>query len=244
MPLALVTGASGGIGRAIRKTLEQRGYEVLGLDLTEGPEAADRHFVLDLAALAADPASQEATLARIEKFTQSGLHLLVNNAAAQVVKSFERITIGDWNRTMAVNVTAPFLLIQRFLPALERVKGSVVNISSIHANLTKPGFAAYAASKGALTTLTRSLAVELGPRGVRVNAVLPAAIDTPMLREAFEGNEEGLAKLGEHHPIGRIGRPEEIAGVVAFVGSPEAGFLNGAAIEVNGGIGARLHDPA
>ena len=244
MPIALVTGASGGIGQAIRETLEQRGYEVIGLDLAGGPEAADRHFDLDLAALAADPASVESTLARIEEVTRSGLDLLVNNAAAQVVKSFERITLEDWNRTMAVNVTAPFLLIQRFLPALERAGGSVVNISSIHANLTKPGFAAYAASKGALTTLTRSLAVELGPRGVRVNAVLPAAIDTPMLREAFEGDEGGLARLGEHHPIGRIGRPEEIAEVVAFVGSAGGGFLNGAAIEDNGGIGARLHDPA
>ena len=117
-----------------------------------------------------------------------------------------------------------------------------MNVSSIHAFETKPHFVAYATSKGALLTLTRALAVELAPC-VRVNAVIPSATDTGMLRAGFEGNPEGLAELGRYHPMGRIARPEEIAAVIAFLGSEAASFMTGSAISVDGGIGARLHDP-
>ena len=243
MPTALVTGAQGGIGAAICQSLRKRKYDVIGVDLKKGNNAAQTDHVFDLADLARAPARVENVLRDIEASLSDGLALLVNNAAVQVVKPIGEITAEDWDLTFDVNLKAPFLLVQRFLPLLEQAKGAVVNIASIHANLTKPGFAAYAASKGALVTLTRSMAVELGPRGIRANAVLPAATDTPMLRAGFAGDVDALDRLGPIHPLGRIARPEEVAEVVAFLASPEASFVTGAAIEVNGGIGVRIHDP-
>ena len=115
-------------------------------------------------------------------------------------------------------------------------------MSSVHATATKPGFIAYATSKTALVGLTRSLAVDLGPR-VRVNCILPAATDTPMLRAGFEGNPQGLAELGAMHPIGRIATPEEVAHVAVFLASKDAAVITGAAFAIDGGIGGRLHDP-
>jgi NAD(P)-dependent dehydrogenase (short-subunit alcohol dehydrogenase family) len=128
------------------------------------------------------------------------------------------------------------------LPDLEKARGSVVNISSVHATLTKPGFSAYATSKAALLGMTRALAVDLGPR-VRVNCVTPAATDTPMLRAGFEGNPAELSALAAMHPSGRIATPEEIARVVLFLASDAASAITGAALAADGGIGGRLHDP-
>jgi NAD(P)-dependent dehydrogenase (short-subunit alcohol dehydrogenase family) len=118
----------------------------------------------------------------------------------------------------------------------------VVNVASIHAEVTKAGFAAYSTTKGALVALTRALALELAP-AVRVNAILPAATDTAMLRAGFAGNQDGFAALDACHPLGRIARPDEIAALAAFLGSSQSGFLTGEAIRVDGGIGAVLHDP-
>jgi NAD(P)-dependent dehydrogenase (short-subunit alcohol dehydrogenase family) len=117
-----------------------------------------------------------------------------------------------------------------------------VNIASIHATVTKPEFALYATSKGALIALTRSLAIELAP-DVRVNAVIPAATDTPMLRDGFGDNVDGLPVLGDYHPLGRIAQPEEVAQVALFLAAPQASFVTGAMVNVDGGIGVCLHDP-
>jgi NAD(P)-dependent dehydrogenase (short-subunit alcohol dehydrogenase family) len=118
----------------------------------------------------------------------------------------------------------------------------VVNIASVHAQLTKPGFAAYATSKSALVGLTRSLAVDL-EGVVRVNCISPGATGTPMLVAGFEGREEALSQLGQCHPLGRIAAPEEVARVAVFLASDDASFIDGAVLDVDGGIGARLHDP-
>ncbi|CAE7938183.1 unnamed protein product [Symbiodinium sp. KB8] len=144
---------------------------------------------------------------------------------------------------MTTNLSACFSLVQVFLDDLKATKGSVVNVSSIHCNLTKPGFVAYATSKGALVSLTRALAVELGPTGIRVNAVLPAATATPMLVDGFKDNPEGYAQLEKFHPAGRIADPREVAEFIAFLGSDKSKFVNGSALQIDGGIGARLHDP-
>jgi len=132
-------------------------------------------------------------------------------------------------------------LTQVLLPALERGRGSIVNVASVHANLTKPGFVAYATSKAALVGLTRSLAVDLGRR-VRVNAVLPAATATPMLSAGLPG-AGAVDALGAGHPLGRIARPEEVAAAVVYLSSEGASFITGAVLAVDGGVGARLHDP-
>lgn len=240
MPTALVTGALGGIGQAICAVLSAKGYTVIGTDSHEGLCAASHFVVCDLRDFHAGHA-----LAKAVRTVGTGhLELLVNNAAYQVVKPTGELTREDWDATMAINLTAPFLLTQAFLTELEAARGCVVNVASIHSSLTKPGFAAYATSKGGLVTLTRALAVDLGPRGIRVNAVLPAATETPMLRDGFRGNPEGFAQLAAMHPIGRIAQPEEIAEFIAFLGSPQAGFISGSALSIDGGIGGRLHDPA
>ena len=226
-PLALVTGAAGGIGRAIANRLASDGYQVMALDKDD----------LDLAQVARDGVP-----ATLRERIGERLDVLVNNAAVQHLAGTSAITPEAWADTLAVNLTAPFRLVQDLLPALNAAHGRVVNITSIHARLTKPGFAAYATSKAALEGLTRALAVDLAP-AVRVNAVAPAAVETPMLRAGFEGRPDALAKLASYHPAGRLGRPEEIADAVAFLASPSCGFATGATLEITGGIGARLHDP-
>ncbi|MCC6547399.1 SDR family oxidoreductase [Candidatus Sumerlaeota bacterium] len=243
MPTALVTGASGGIGAAICKELKDRGYRVIGIDRASGECMADELFLCDLRDIHRSACAVDDLKKRVGLYANRRLDLLVNNAAWQVVKKVDLLTREDWDDTMSVNFSAPFFLTQAFLPELEAARGSVINIGSIHASLTKPAFVAYATSKGALLTMTRALAVEMGPRGVRVNAILPAATDTPMLRAGFEGNEAAYRKLGEVHPLQRIGTPEEVARLVTFLASGEAAFINGAALGIDGGISSVLHDP-
>ena len=148
----------------------------------------------------------------------------------------------DWHDTLDVNLLAPFLLTQALLNNLERGNGSVVNISSVHARATKPGFVCYATSKAALAGLTRALAVDLGSR-VRVNSINPAAVITPMLLEGFKGRDDQYAELAKMHPLGRIAEPSEIAQMAVFLASNKASFISGTAFNVDGGILSRLHDP-
>lgn len=240
----IVTGVSGGIGAALRAAFERAGDRVIGLDHRRPGARAGAFVKADLDAFCVDARSRARTLAGLrEQLEGARLRALVNNAATQIVKPFPALTADDWGRTLNVNLVAGALLTQAFTKDLERARGSVVNIASIHARLTKPGFAAYATSKAALVGLTRSLAVELGGR-VRVNAICPAAIDTPMLRQGFARHPARLRRLGRFHPAGRIGTPAEVAELAVFLASERAGFVTGQAWGLDGGIGAMLHDPA
>jgi NAD(P)-dependent dehydrogenase (short-subunit alcohol dehydrogenase family) len=243
MRTVLVTGAGGGIGKSVCEVFLREGYKVTGVDCREtaGLNYEVLHF--DISRLRTPGSDSEQFYKRAEKLCGGRLDALVNNAAVQIVKPVNEITVEDWDITLDTNLLAPFWLVQRFLPMLRKAKGSVVNISSIHAALTKKEFTAYSTSKGALVSLTRALALELAP-DVRVNAVLPAATDTPMLRDGFRNNPAGLKELGAYHPLNRIAKPEEVAQTVLFLTSPQASFITGAAINVDGGIGAYLHDPA
>jgi NAD(P)-dependent dehydrogenase (short-subunit alcohol dehydrogenase family) len=168
---------------------------------------------------------------------------LVNNAALQVLGPAEQLTREDWRATLDVNLLAPFLWAQALLPELEAARGAVLNISSIHARLTKPGFVAYATSKAALSGMTRAMAVELGSR-VRVNAIEPAAIDTPMLRAGFEGQPGEFARLAGCHPTGHLGSVEDVAQMALVLIDGQIPFLNAACVALDGGIGSALLDPA
>jgi NAD(P)-dependent dehydrogenase (short-subunit alcohol dehydrogenase family) len=239
---ALITGASGGIGHALCAEFRRAGYRVMATDVVGATRLSCDHFVeADLKAIC-----REET--RLKRFVQqlglpaSGLTVLVNNAAVQILNRTETVSRQDWRDTLDVNVLAPFLLTQALLQYLERAGGSVVNIGSVHATATKPGFVCYATSKAALVGLTRALAVDLGGR-VRVNAINPAAVATPMLLEGFKGKEPQFAALGGMHPVGRIAEPAEIAQAALFLASPHAAFVTGAAFHVDGGILSRLHDP-
>lgn len=243
MKTALVTGALGGIGQAVCREFQAAGYTVIATDKGDGACACERYLAADLYDLHALPRARAEFAAAVRETLQGhGLEVLINNAAIQILNSTEVASLAEWDATLTTNVVVPFLLTQLFLEDLELANGCVINIGSIHAVATKPGFVAYATSKAALAGLTRALAVDLGSR-VRVNCLNPAATATPMLLAGFQGQPEKLDELAEMHPLGRIAEPVEIARAAVFLASANASFITGATLQVDGGIGARLHDP-
>lgn len=241
----LVTGAAGGIGRTLTEVFLDAGYRVIASDRAPPPEglSCTDYLQCDLEQFVRDPGEAERFLADVRGLIRGdGLKVLVNNAAVQIFGGAESLGRDDWRSTLDVNVVAPFLLIQGLLADLAAVKGSVINIGSIHARLTKRDFVAYATSKAAIAGLTRALAVDLGPR-VRINAIEPAAIATEMLRAGFADRPELYRRLSDHHPQRCIGEPGEVARLALALASGGMSFLHGACIGLDGGIGARLHDP-
>jgi NAD(P)-dependent dehydrogenase (short-subunit alcohol dehydrogenase family) len=242
----LITGANGGIGRALCAAFRADGWHVIATDRQASSKAPCNSYVAaDLSRICTDAAYRRDRLARMRAALphKGRLGALVNNAALQVVAPVEKLTAADWAATCNVNAIAPFLLVQGLLKELAAARGAVVNVGSIHATQTKAGFSAYATSKAALVGLTRALAVELGGR-VRVNAVCPAAVDTPMLRAGFKGNRKKLSALAGCHPSGDIGVPGDIASFVVTLASPAAPYVTGATLNLDGGISSRLFDPA
>lgn len=242
MKVVLVTGAAGGIGSALCEVFTQADYYVVATDYHQ-PTLGHVNLAIDLLRLVNDLAYQQISLQAIADVLPNGqLDVLINNAALQIVAPVENLTLDNFRNSMDVNVSAAFLLIQSFLAHLVITQGSVINIATIHARLTKPEFVAYATSKTALLGLTQALAVDVGSK-VRVNAISPAAIATPMLQAGFVGNPTGYACLEEHHPSARIGTPDEVAKLALFLASDDSKFINGANISIDGAIGVRLHDP-
>ena len=241
----LITGAAGGIGRALVDEFHKAGYEVIAVDRITRPEhlSYDHYLQIDLASLVEDEDYAKNTFIHIrELLGRRGLNALVNNAAVQILGGADSLTRGDWRQTLDVNLIAPFLVTQALLHELEGAKGSVVNISSIHAKLTKKNFVAYATSKAALSAMTKALAVDLGPR-VRVNAIEPAAVETKMLKASFESKPELYRQLKACHPQERISQPEEVARLVLAITDGSIGFLHGSCIGIDGGVSGCLHDP-
>lgn len=240
-----ITGIAGGIGAALGAAYKLAGWRVIGSG-RKAPDLSicDVFVQADLNALATD----DAVLSQVVGDVRAGLggatlSALVNNAAAQILAPTEALTAEDWQRTLNVNLTAPFRLSQAFLPELEASEhGTILNIGSVHAQSTKPDFAAYATSKAALHGMTRALAVDLGKR-VRVVCLAPAAISTPMLMAGFEGREEEFKSLEACHPAERIGQPDEVAEAALFLTGPHAGFATGTTFWLDGGVLSRLHDP-
>jgi NAD(P)-dependent dehydrogenase (short-subunit alcohol dehydrogenase family) len=235
MSSVLVTGAAGGIGKSVCEVFHEAGYTVLGVDRRRVSEPPYQMIQFDISKLVEPDPECEAFINQIEEVTEGNLEALINNAAVQIVKPIEDVSSRDWRDTLDTNLLAPFCLIQRFLPYLRQAKGSVINVASIHAMATKAQFSVYATSKGALVSLTRALAIELAP-DVRVNAIVPAATDTPMLRAGFGDNLKGLQELGSYHPLGRIAYPEEVARVALFLAGGQSSFMTGSAINVDGGL--------
>ncbi len=241
---ALITGTCGGIGQALVKGFNNAGYSVIATDIKPlvGDLLCEKFLVADLQKIAEDESYANEFFSKVRAIIAGdGIKVLVNNAAEQILGGVTQLSRSDWYKTLHTNLLAPFFLIQAFLPELTKAQGSIVNISSIHAKLTKKNFVAYATSKAALSSLTRNLAVDLGGK-VRVNAIEPAAVATSMLEAGFDGKKDILQQLNNLHPMGRIARPEEVAEAALFLASNKIGFLHGTCLELGGGIFSLLHD--
>ena len=243
----LITGAAGGVGRATVKHFHERGFLVIGVDrqsvYPEFPEEG-----LFIQADISIPENLEKIFVQATQYTPS-LDVLVNNAGFQVTKPLVETTVEEWDMVMASNLRSVFLGSKLAYPLLKAEGGgAIVNVSSVHAVATSANIAAYAASKGGLLALTRAMAIEFAPDNIRVNAVLPGAVDTPMLRAGFhrgrdnEASEESqLAALAAKTVNGRVALAEEIASVIYFLADgAQSSFITGQGLLADGGATCRL----
>ncbi len=243
--VALVTGGAQGIGRAIVEKLTQEGARVSFLDLDEVGGAATAR-ALAVSFTRADVTREgevQAALAQVIG-REGGLDVLVNNAGVNAYFDATAMTEAEWDTVFAVDLKGAWLCCKHALPAMKRAgRGSIVNIASIHARLTIAGMFPYAAAKAGLVGLTRSLALDCAPAGIRVNAVLPGWTRTRLVEEWFRMQPdpaEAERKVVAVHPLGRLATPMEVANLVAFVASDEASAITGAALAVDGGLSARF----
>ncbi len=242
----LITGAAGGVGRATVKYFAEMGWRVIGVDrhpFGDGFPGSGLFVQADNA----DEKQLEAVYRQVAAFTPS-LDAVVNNAAIQTHKPIVETTVEEWDMVMASNLRPVFLHARLAHPLLKAAgNAAIVNVSSVHAVSTSKNISAYAASKGGMLALTRAMAIEFAPDGIRVNAILPGAVDTPMLRASMdrglsgEGMNERLENLARKTVNGRIAQPEEIARVIYFLADSEmSSFMTGQALVVDGGATARL----
>jgi NAD(P)-dependent dehydrogenase (short-subunit alcohol dehydrogenase family) len=245
--IVLVTGAEGGIGKAVVTLFLEQGWRVIGVDRRKNvvSQNPDLHFI---EADISDPSQIEMIFKEAKNVTDV-LDAVINNAAIQVSKSILDTTAEEWDITMASNLRSVFLGVKLAHPFLKQAGGgAVVNVSSVHAIATSANISAYAASKGGLLALTRAMAIEFAPDAIRVNAVLPGAVDTPMLRSSMERGlfgdatiEMRLDNLANKTVNGRVGTPREIANAIYFLANEEqSSFMTGQALVVDGGATARL----
>lgn len=238
--VAVITGASGGIGRAVVEAFAAKDWYVVGIDRHTGPHP-DEFVDADLSA-ADGVASIAESLRHLDR-----IDALVNNAAVQVNRALIDTTDEEWEVVMNTNVRAAFQMIRAFHGPLAAAQGAIVNVGSVHALATSPNVAAYAISKGALSALTRSAALELAPDGIRCNAILPGAVHTPMLADGLSRRphprraDGNLEILVERTPLGFVAQPDQIAPTVLHLADRDASpYTTGQLVVVDGGATLRL----
>ena len=231
--LALVTGGGSGIGEGIARAFAENGARVIVADVNEAgaarvaAETGGEYYVLDVS----DRAACDALAAKA-----GPVSVLVNNAGIIRRGKLESGTARqDWDATMAVNLDGPYNMVTAFLEQLKATKGSVINIGSIQSFVALPNSAAYTTSKGGVRALTKALAIELSPQGIRVNAIGPGMIATPLNADARQ-NPDYMANFAQRIPLGRLGEPADIAGPAVFLASDLARYVTGVTLPVDGGF--------
>lgn len=253
--VALVTGGRGGIGRAICARFLREGAVVYAADLSESGSLAshddDGSLFVKLDVTSEDDA--KAAMAQVEQ-QQGRLDILVNAAGIEIEKTIEDTSLEEWNRSFAVNVTGTFLSSKYALPLMRLAarggsSASIINFGSYDGFIADPGLAAYCASKGAVHALTKAMACDHSPEGIRVNAVCPGYIDTPMLQSFFNGDGSGggggdidslQQAVRDVHPTRNYGTPEDVANLVNWLASDEAKYASGQLWVLDGGLSAQV----
>ena len=248
--VAIVTGSGSGIGQAIAIRLAQEGATVV-VDYRNHPEgASDTKTQIEAAGgkaiiVQADVSKLADTQNLIDQAWHQlgGCDILVNNAGIEKGADFWDVTEADYDAVLDVNLKGAFFLTQAFVRKLRDAKkpGRVINISSVHEDMVFPHFATYCASKGGMRMLMRDLAVELGPLGITVNNIAPGAIATPINTALLDDKPKLDALLG-NIPLGRLGTPEEVAGLAAFLASDEAAYVTGSTYVIDGGLMRNYHE--
>lgn len=239
--VAVVTGAASGIGEAIARAFLDGGARVVAVDLAEGDLDDSERLRWVLGDVAAEATATAYARTAVDAFGR--VDVMVNNAAILLVKKVADTTPEEWDRVMAVNVRSIYWSARALIPLMKAAGGGLfLNTGSISAMVGIPDQGVYAASKGAVVQLTRQMAVDYAPDGIRVVAVCPGTVDTPLLRRgaAQSGDaDQFLASFADAHPIGRIASSEEIAEFYRFLASDRAGFFTGSVLMIDGGFTAR-----
>jgi NAD(P)-dependent dehydrogenase (short-subunit alcohol dehydrogenase family) len=247
--VAIVTGAAMGIGRSVAEALTGEGASVVLADIDEQTGEATTKALRDRGAQAIFVHTDVVRMADMEKMAQTtvkafgGIDILVNNAARAIGGVVDEIDEENWNTVIATNLSSVWRGMRVCVPEMrKRGKGSVVNMSSVQALTGFKGWAAYAAAKGGINALTQQAAIDLAPAGIRVNAVAPGTIMTPLNEKIFatHPDPQGLIdSWNKAHPIGRFGQPAEVAEAVLFLASDRASFITGEILRVDGGLVVR-----
>lgn len=237
--LAIITGGESGIGYATAKLLSENDYKVVVLGLKETAALKSSQISFITCDVSNSKNIELAINTVVKEYGQ--IDCLINNAGVLSYGTAVDLDEAEWDKVMAVNVKGPFLCAKYTIPHMND-GGVIVNVASVQSFVAQPFVAAYATSKSAILGLTRSIAIDFSPK-IRCVAVCPGTIDTPMLRDAMKqaaDPESMLEELNSSHLTGRIGQPEEVAELIAFLCGDKCGFINGQAIRVDGGLGVNI----
>jgi len=247
---AVITGGSDGIGLGIAKAFVENGADVVIVARNEKKLEDTRSQLSGISdrkvhCISADLANYSTISKTAKRIIEiwSDIDILVNNAGAALFSPFEKVTLDELDALININIKAPYFFSQCLIPALEKRQGNIINISSYFSHRMIPGrtSTAYSLTKGALDSFTKALASEIGPKGIRVNAIAPGTVDTQLVRTAFEKMPADAAKQFQDmiktiYPLGRIGKPDDIGGTAVYLASDLAKWVTGAIFNIDGGL--------